>query len=148
MVAVRPYVEGADDELFYDTLARGFGDDWDEPPSSEYLAAGRKAFGYSPDLWLLAELDGQVLGALQGFEQWRASSDLGWVKKLAVLSDGRNRGVARALLHASFHLFKERGRTEVSLGVESENPTGARTFYERIGMTQNGTQTTHRRTFS
>ncbi|MPZ68814.1 MAG: GNAT family N-acetyltransferase, partial [Actinobacteria bacterium] len=144
VVRVRSYVEGDDDALFHEVLASGFGDDWDEPPSAEFIAAGRKTFGYSRDLWLLAETGGRVLGALQGFEQWVGSSDVGWVKKLAVLPEGRNRGIARALLHTSFHLFKERGRAKVFLGVENENPTGARSFYERIGMTQNGTQTTHR----
>jgi ribosomal protein S18 acetylase RimI-like enzyme len=147
VVNVRSYVEGVDDELFYEVLAAGFGDDWDELPSTEFIAAGLKRFGYSPDLWLLAEHDGQVVGALQGFEQWVGSSDIGWVKKLAVLPEARNRGVARALLYRAYHLFKERGRARVFLGVENENPTGARSFYERIGMTQNGTQTTHRRTF-
>lgn len=146
-VSVRSYNEGDDDELFYEVLADGFGDDWDEPPSAQFIAAGRKMFGYSPDLWLLAEHKGQVVGALQGFEQWVGSADIGWVKKLAVLPEGRNHGVARALLHHAYHLFKERGRTKVFLGVENENPTGARSFYERIGMTQNSTQTTHRRTF-
>lgn len=146
-VAIRPCLAGKDDELFYDTLATGFAADWHEPEAGEFIATGREAFGYSPDLWLLAAIGGRTLGALQGSEQWVGSSDTGWVRKLAVLPEGRNRGVGRALLHASFHIFKERGRRRVFLGVEDENPTGARTFYERIGMTQIGTQTVHRRTF-
>ena len=48
----------------------------------------------------------------------------------------RRRGLAQALLLASFRDFRRRGETLVRLGVDSENPTGAVRLYERAGMRQ------------
>ncbi len=39
-----------------------------------------------------------------------------------------------ALLHHSFGEFYRRGKRNVGLGVDSQNPTSATLFYERGGM--------------
>ncbi len=107
---IRSYVPGEDDDVFYRTLAEGFGNDWDEPPASEFLAASMKVYGYTPDLWLLAESGGEVVGALQGFDQWTANADIGWVRKLAVLPGARGQGIGHALLLSVQQRFSERGK--------------------------------------
>jgi hypothetical protein len=42
--------------------------------------------------------------------------------------------VALALLHHAFAVFRERGRTKASLGVDSQSLTGATRVYEKAGM--------------
>ena len=46
----------------------------------------------------------------------------------------RGRGVARALIAASFPLLRERGMTEGALGVDTQNEFGALRLYERCGF--------------
>jgi ribosomal protein S18 acetylase RimI-like enzyme len=58
----------------------------------------------------------------------------GWVGHLATLREARGRGLAGALLLASFAEFSRRGETSVQLGVDAESPTGAVRVYERVGM--------------
>lgn len=46
----------------------------------------------------------------------------------------RRRGLGLALLRNAFRLFWDRGERRVGLGVDSDNPTGARRLYEHAGM--------------
>ena len=46
----------------------------------------------------------------------------------------RRRGLAVALLHASFGEFWRRGERRVQLGVDAESETGAIGLYEGVGM--------------
>jgi len=46
----------------------------------------------------------------------------------------RKRGVASALLCASLHAFKTEGLSFATLGVDTENLTGALRLYERVGF--------------
>ena len=55
-------------------------------------------------------------------------------KHLGVLREGRGRGVAKALLHASFARYAADGRAAVKLHVDADSPTGATHLYESVGM--------------
>jgi ribosomal protein S18 acetylase RimI-like enzyme len=55
-----------------------------------------------------------------------------WVDKLAVDSEFRHRGIARALLQTAFVRSFDRGYAWTSLSTDST--TGALSLYERIGM--------------
>ena len=44
------------------------------------------------------------------------------------------RGLARALIARSFQAIKEQGMTEAALGVDTQNPSGARQIYESMGF--------------
>jgi len=46
----------------------------------------------------------------------------------------RNRGLGRALLVGSLHLFKARGLTTAGLGVDAENLSGVLGLYESVGF--------------
>jgi mycothiol synthase len=46
----------------------------------------------------------------------------------------RRRGLAKALLYASFNEIRARGKPRAVLGVDAENPTGATRLYEGAGM--------------
>ena len=60
--------------------------------------------------------------------------DLGWVSTLGVRRPWRRRGLALAILHASFRLLAARGKARVGLGVDSQSLTGATRLYEKAGM--------------
>jgi GNAT superfamily N-acetyltransferase len=58
----------------------------------------------------------------------------GWIGTLATRRPWRGRGVAPALVLASFGEFWRRGERRVQLGVDASSPTGAVRLYERVGM--------------
>jgi ribosomal protein S18 acetylase RimI-like enzyme len=82
------------------------------------------------DEWLVAEIDGELAGALQS-----KSGDEGWVQNLAVLREHRRRGVGRALLGAAFGIYAGKGYPTAGLGVDLANPTQAVKLYTGAGMT-------------
>lgn len=86
---------------------------------------------FDKDLFLLAEHpDAGVVGAACDFED----SGVGWVGDLGVLPGWRGRGIAKALLAASFDAFASRGIATARLNVDAENETGAADLYRAMGM--------------
>jgi ribosomal protein S18 acetylase RimI-like enzyme len=53
---------------------------------------------------------------------------------LGVRKPWRKRGLGKALLVHAFREFRDRGYDRATLGVDSENPTGATRLYESVGM--------------
>ena len=53
-------------------------------------------------------------------------SGVGWVGDLGVLPEWRGRGIARALLAASFEAFRARRLATARLNVDAENETGSK----------------------
>ena len=90
---------------------------------------------FDPTAWWVGEVDGEPAGILIGDES-RIDDNGGYVRTLGVLPASRGRGVAKALLHEAFEEYAGRGRATVSLGVDSENATGATALYESVGMHQ------------
>ena len=58
----------------------------------------------------------------------------GWVDTLGVRRRWRGQGLARALLANSLRKLHVQGMTEVVLGVDAANPTGALQLYEGVGF--------------
>jgi mycothiol synthase len=58
----------------------------------------------------------------------------GMVAAIGVRRPWRGRGLGRALLLHTFGEFRRRGVNRITLGVDSENPTGATKLYESVGM--------------
>ncbi|HVE64679.1 MAG TPA: GNAT family N-acetyltransferase [Mycobacteriales bacterium] len=81
--------------------------------------------------WLLAEMDGQVVGALLSSSSVPGA---GWIRYVSVLESARGRGIGLGLLQRAFDAFADLGATKVSLGVDAENATGAVGLYQRAGM--------------
>ena len=68
-------------------------------------------------------------------EDWEATGVReGWIGQLGVRRPWRRRGVATALLLRSMAAFRAAGLDTASLGVDTENPTGAVGVYERVGF--------------
>jgi ribosomal protein S18 acetylase RimI-like enzyme len=81
-----------------------------------------------PDLFLVAEDDKRIVGAvLGGFDGRR-----GLVYHLAVESGRRGRGIGSALMNELEARLKTRGCRKAYLMVAPENPE-AKAFYERLG---------------
>ena len=60
-----------------------------------------------------------------------------WIGQLGVRRPWRGRGLATALLVRGMIAFRAAGMDAASLGVDTENPTGAVGLYERVGFTVN-----------
>ncbi len=87
----------------------------------------RKDKEFDPTLIFLAIDTEGVVGMAQC---WRSA----FVKDLAVYPRARRRGIARALMLATFCEFARRGAAHVDLKVGEENAS-ARTLYKSLGMT-------------
>lgn len=130
-IAVRTLDADRDLRDAHRVLQEAFRDHWDhEPVRFERFVEEEVDEGFDPSLWFLAFDGDELVGVLDGF----AHSELGWVGELGVLRSHRGRGIAAALLRASFAAFARRGLTRVRLNVDSDNPTGAVALYERVGM--------------
>lgn len=86
---------------------------------------------YERDLFLVADdPEAGIVGVACDFED----TGVGWVGDLGVLPGSRGRGIAKALLAASFEAFAARGLATARLNVDAENETGAADLYRRVGM--------------
>jgi mycothiol synthase len=125
-IVVRPRAE-EDDRAIVAVMADAFDDPWDYEEAREEW---RRSRNHDPSLWFVA-LDGdEAVGALFAYE----TNDRGQISAVGVRSPWRRRGIAEALLRASFARFRERGVTNVRLNVDRENAFGATRLYERAGM--------------
>jgi ribosomal protein S18 acetylase RimI-like enzyme len=130
-----------------------FADHWGAAISSE---AAYKEFRTSPmadpRLWRVAWDGEQVAGQVRSFinaeENRRYGRQRGWVEYISVRRPWRRRGLARALIAASFPVLRARGMTEGALTVDTENLTGARGLYESMGFEPVARDTTYRKALS
>jgi ribosomal protein S18 acetylase RimI-like enzyme len=87
-----------------------------------------------PSLWFLATDNGQAVGLALCATHDMEDREFGHVASLGVLRSHRKRGIGLALLHHAFGEYYQRGYKGVSLGVDSENLTGALGLYKKAGM--------------
>ena len=115
-------------------------EDWLEFSSNPHL---------DPSLWRIAWDGDQVAGQVRSFinaeENRRYGHRRGWVEHISVRRPWRRRGVARALIAASFPLLRARGMTEGALHVDAENPSGALLLYESMGFREVSRDTVYRK---
>jgi len=139
-IAIRPWAPELDQRT-YEAFEESFRDHWGHVPMSketwDLFVVGRESF--RPDLSFVI-LDGEeVAGFTMNFlspeENERNGIQEAWVGDLGVRRAWRKRGFATALLNQSMRAFKAEGMAYASLGVDSENPTGALGVYERVGFT-------------
>jgi ribosomal protein S18 acetylase RimI-like enzyme len=83
--------------------------------------------------WEGAEVAGMVLNFINQEENERKHRKRGYTESISVRQPWRRRGIARALLTRSIQMFQEMGMEETALGVDTENPTGAKQLYESVG---------------
>jgi ribosomal protein S18 acetylase RimI-like enzyme len=92
-----------------------------------------------PEAFLVAELDGSVVGyiRLRPATRLPENAHVVQVQGLAVHPGARRRGIAAMLLTAAEQRLRERGTQKLSLRVLSTN-VAAISLYERLGFTREG----------
>jgi mycothiol synthase len=118
---------------FYEALDESFQDHWEHhtTPLAEWWKQNQDAPNFDPTLWFLIR-DGAEVAAVVRNEPNRREG--GMVAAIGVRRPWRGRGLGRALLLHTFGEFHRRGVNRISLGVDTENPTGATKLYESVGM--------------
>ncbi|HEY77214.1 MAG TPA: GNAT family N-acetyltransferase [Thermoflexia bacterium] len=93
---------------------------------------------FAPDLWQVAwdgdQVAGVAINLIDEEENRKFNRRRGYVHDLSVRRPWRGRGLGRALLVRSLAMFRDRGMAEVTLNVDTENPTGALRLYESVGF--------------
>ena len=122
-----------DARAFHAASSEAFADEWGHTPMQfeEWWAMRSKDPAFDPTLWFVIR-DDHELAAVIRCEAGRHGG--GFVGMLGVRKPWRRRGLGLALLLHAFGAFHAQGLRRVSLGVDSENPTGATRLYERAGM--------------
>jgi ribosomal protein S18 acetylase RimI-like enzyme len=95
--------------------------------------------------WDGAEVAGQVRSFINAEENERFGRKRGYTENISVRRPWRRRGLARALIAASFPLLRARGMTEAGLGVDTENVSGALRVYEGCGFRPISRNTVYRK---
>ncbi len=95
---------------------------------SDEPAELRKKYGRDPDLFLVAEDHGELVGAVMGGFDGRR----GLVYHLAVAPHRRRAGLGRKLMDELERRLRAKGCLKVYLLVTQDNPDGLE-FYERLG---------------
>lgn len=129
-ITIRPYDAAREEFQVYRVVEDAFNEWPTRVPSSldDWRSGVTGRTDFDPSLLLVAVHAGEVVGVSFGIPY----PDEGWVQQLAVRRDHRGRGLAKALLRASFDEFRRRGFPEVGLSTDSR--TGALDLYLDVGM--------------
>jgi mycothiol synthase len=131
-VSPRAFQPGQDDRAVHALVQEAFADNYDYSPLP--YAAWRTALierdDFDPELFLLTTVREEIVGAAL----CPRYENTGWVRQLVVRHDWRRRGLGRALMKHAFAEFYRRGYPKAGLVVDSYNRTGAKEFYESLGM--------------
>jgi ribosomal protein S18 acetylase RimI-like enzyme len=124
----------------FDAEVEAFRDHWGSsiPTEANYQQFISDPVQGEYSLWQVAWAGEEVAGMVRAFinpeENERYGRTRGMVENISVRRPWRRRGLARALIAATFPVLRERGMTEGALGVDTENPSGALRLYEACGF--------------
>ena len=136
-VEVRP-VKPEHLRQIWEASNEAFRDHWGYIPDpwEEYERVQNDA-DYDPSLYRVAWQGDQVVGMVMSFidkdENVLYGRKRGYTENICVRRPWRKQGLAKALIAMSMIALKERGMTEVGLGVDAENTSGALNLYEFMG---------------
>lgn len=138
-VTVRAFRAG-DEQSAYQLTEDAF-DEWQQRRKAyaEWARHTVERETFAPTASWVALAGDRMVGAVLALDV--PGDDEGYVERIAVRRDLRNRGIARVLLRESFRAFHRQGKRGCTLWTHSD--TGALTLYERIGMTVRRTATVH-----
>ncbi len=131
-ITITPFVKDRDEREVYDTYVTSFSDHWDYvAPSFEKWVENTQRDSFSADFWFVARSEhGNVAGVALG----RMREDTLFINQIGVLSAYRGLGLGLALLQHSFRASFDAGQPVISLGVDTDNLSGAYRLYEKAGM--------------
>lgn len=147
-VHIVPWPTGRDEEIRQEKIA-AFADHWGSTPTSpHHWQQMVRGFGARPDLSFIAVDDDDRVVAHCLNKRFEADDDLigrrdAWIDSLGTLREWRGRGLASALIAHSLHAFAAEGLTHASIGVDSDNPTGAAGLYRALGFEPHQRSITH-----
>ena len=131
--------------------SEAFRDHWGqtEPTETDFEFFATDPVQSDTTLWRVAWDGDEVAGIVRSFinddENVRRGRLRGYTEHISVRRPWRRRGLARALIAASFPLLRARGMTEAALGVDTENTSGALRVYEACGFRPVNRTTTYRK---
>lgn len=135
-VTVETGGSAAQRQSIYEVDQAAFTDHWNFNPRS-YDEAWKHVLsepGARPEYWSLLRVDGDP-AALCLLSDSRRERGYGYVSVLGVRREYRRRGLAQLLLRRTFVQARADGLVGTALHVDSQNPTGAISLYESVGMT-------------
>ncbi len=88
----------------------------------------QRTLDVEPELFLVADAGGEVVGVLLGTFDGRR----GWLHHLAVAPDWQRQGIGRLLVEEVERRLRDRGCAKVNLHIEPDNAAVAG-FYDRLG---------------
>jgi mycothiol synthase len=107
---------------------------------------------FQPELWKNAwdgdQVAGNVLNFIDHEENEKFQRLRGYTEDISVRRPWRRKGLATALLTLSLEELRKRGMQEASLGVDTENPSGALGLYERVGFRQTSQSAAYKKPLS
>jgi mycothiol synthase len=131
-ITITAFVPNRDERIVYDTYVEAFRDHWDfAEPIYETWLEKLKLSSFQPEWWFVAR-DGE--GNVAGIVFSRMSEDTLFVNQIGVRRPYRGRGIGLAMLRHALSASYMAGQPVVSLGVDSDNLTGAYRLYEKVGM--------------
>lgn len=138
--------------MLWDANQEAFKDHWGFVPASENDYQGwLKEPLKDPNLWKVAwdgdQIAGMVLNYLDQDENEEYERQRGYTEDICVRRPWRKRGLARALLTRSLQMFKDMGMDHASLGVDTQNLSGALNLYESVGFRVEKWHTNFRKEF-
>ncbi|MER5635676.1 GNAT family N-acetyltransferase [Kitasatospora sp. NPDC002227] len=130
-ITVRPFRPG--DEHAAHQLTEDAFDEWQtrRKPYEEWARHTVELETFAPALSPVAFAGDRMVGAVLALDV--PGADEGYIERVAVRKDQRNRGIARLLLRESFRGFYREGRRGCTLWTHSA--TGALAMYQRLGLT-------------
>jgi len=148
-IDARPVNKGEERKI-WDAANEAFRDHWGyaEPKEEHFIAyCGSKYF--QPELWQVAWDGDEVVASVMNFidhdYNQRYNRKRGWTENISTRKPWRKQGIAKALIVRSMHMHKAKGMTEVGLGVDTNNPTGALKLYQNLGYKKDKTFITYRK---
>ena len=96
----------------------------------EWLELRLRHPAFDPDLWRVAEAEGEVIGAVPVYDV----GGTGYLSSVGVRKAWRGQGVGPALLRDAFSALAERGQMRVLVSLDADAAPGAARLYEAAGM--------------
>jgi GNAT superfamily N-acetyltransferase len=125
-------LEPADVDRVREVWRRAFEDHGRFSPRrmDEWLDARFAHPAFDPSLCRIAEVEGEVVGAVIVFDV----GPTGYTSSVAVRPESRGSGIGPALLRAAFGALRDRGQMRVVVSLDAEVESSLQALYEAAGM--------------
>lgn len=140
-----------DGEAWVEMFNQSFVDHWNHTPLTlENYQHYRRSSNYNPALDLVIETDtGKLVtfcySSIDAEYNERLGLKEGYICLLGTRRGYRRRGLARTLLTAGLQRLQSMGMETATIGVDSQNPSGAVGLYQSVGFTEHLSSTVYRK---